>query len=296
MGYFFDGIRRTAGSATVEGKPLNAEKRFKIMEATLGAMLEEAKSASLDVPFVIVDDCSPTSFPADRFEELLRDRPFAYVRLLENKGAGGKENVLQRVLGVRCQYVLRCDDDVLLNRFRYEEIAQGFEELKDAWAITSCITLYARMDAASLPESQRYFRSGSIADFVAMRSSVFGAVGYSDPALRSNEDGDLRLRCLAVIGASCYVDRRLTGKAMPSGAGASLGVSGYEQKLKMGRYVEETRPFIKVVYPKGKTPRFTLNKKYMRETAEAGAKPVFYVPPSSEAEECVQLLWGEGGG
>jgi hypothetical protein len=250
------------------------------MEDTTAFLAEKLKDSGSEAPFVILDDASPERMDVDRLVEITKPFPFFYMRLPKNMGCGGKENILQYVLSQRSDYVLRWDSDIRLDGLSLENIAADFESMNDAWAITSCITYFARLEASQLPEEQNHFSGSNIADFVAYRSSAFEHIGYSDPELRVNEDGDLRLRALAKRGWKCYVDKRITGKAIPSGAGTPGG-----SRNKIGEYIAKTRPFIKVSYPKSGQFRIRLDK------AAADTAKDFMIEPHPYAKKIAQALW-----
>lgn len=280
IGYYFSGKRHVVKNGETIVKDHKPQKQIRLYEELLAFMVEVAKKNGGGYPFFVIDDCSPVVPEPDRVIDIVGDQPLLYVRLPKNVGCGGKENLLQRVLGERCKYILRFDCDIKLDKLSLKSIRKAFKKYKDAWAITSCITYFARLHAATLPDKQRYFAGSNIADFVAMRSSIFNKVGYSDPKCRRNNDGDLRLRIAAQTGMKCYVDRRITGKAPPSGSGNT-----YERSVKSARHVETTRPFIRVSYPTNGHPRFMLNKK-KKETAEG-----FFVPPMPFADKLANAVW-----
>jgi len=281
-GYFFAGkkMKKVRGGG-VEEVPFNHEKQVKTFEELLEHLASVATKQRDGLPFLIIDDCSPMSLDPERLESIVAPNPLLWFRPSKNLGVGGKENIIQAVLGERCEFVAKFDADIKLDPFKLDDLVKGFKKHEDAWAITSCITYFARLEAASLPEKQRWFSGSNIADFVVYRSSIFDDIGYTDPAVRYNEDGEYRLRALAALGMKCYVDKELTGKASPSGAGAS-----WEARLESGRFVDKTRPFIKVIFPKDNgTPRLTLDKK---RVAEAKG---FTIPPSPVANLLASRVW-----
>jgi hypothetical protein len=280
IGYYFSGKRFTAKDGKTVITDHKPQKQIQLYEELLDFMVDISKKNGGGHPFFVINDCSPIVPNPDRVEEIVSDNPLLYVRLPKNVGCGGKENILQRVLGERCKYILRFDCDIRLDGLSLKEIKKAFVKIKDAWAITSCITYFARMYASTLPPDKRYFAGSNIADFVAMRSSIFDKVGYSDPKCWRNNDGDLRLRIAAATGMKCYVDREITGKAPPSGSGNT-----YERSLSSARHVETTRPFIRVSYPSKGNPRFALNKKKL-ESAKG-----FYVPALPIADKLANAVW-----
>lgn len=280
MAYYFSGKRQTVSYGKTIIKEHDSRKQIETFEKLLRFTNAISKKYSGKHPFLVIDDCSPIKPNPDRVLDLLGSHPVIYIHLPTNIGAGGKENIIQRVLSERCEYILRFDSDIALDDLSLPSIKEAFESIPDAWAITSCITYFARMYASSLPPWNRYFHGSNIADFVAMRSSVFKKVGYADPKLRKNMDGDMRLRLLAALDMKCYTDRKITGKAMPSGAGGNA-----ESNIECARYVEETRPFIKVSYPKSTNPRFRLNKK------EKDSAKEFYIPALPFADKLAKAVW-----
>lgn len=247
---------------------------------TLRDMVALIKKQAPGSPVFVIDDESPVSPDLDTIQDIVGDLPFLYFRLPQNLGCGGKENILQRVLSERCKYIVRYDADIRVENVKLKDIKRAFKELPDAWAITSCITYFARLEASKLSDDVRYFSGSNIADFLVMKSEALKEIGFSDPELRCNDDGDIRLRALAGRGWKCYVDKTIGGKAPPSGAGANL-----EVRTRMGKYVSETRPFIRVIFPPKKSPRFTLDKK-QAETAKD-----FYIPGHTYAEELAKRVW-----
>lgn len=280
LGFYFNGKRvvvRKGETVTIDAP---VEPRMRLFHDNVNHLLSEARNAQDATPLVIIDDQSPVEPDVEALAEIAGDNPFLYFRLPKNLGCGGKENILQRLLSERCEYVARCDDDVTLDPFDFDEVLAGLAGLDNAFAVTSCITYFARLDAANQPEDQRHFSGSNMADFVIYKSTVFDHVGYSDPMLRSNDDGELRLRIQGALDWRIFVDKMLTGKAPPSGAGAGL-----EKRRELGRYVQATRPFITVVFPKEGTPRYRLNKK---QAAEAR---LFYVPAHPWAQMMLPRIW-----
>ncbi len=282
IGYYFAGERRIMKNGKMIIKPHNPAKQIRIFEELLEFMVDTSKDNGGDLPFFVLDDCSPVKPNPDRVVDIIGKEPLLYVHLTKNVGSGGKDNIIQKVLGDRCKYVLRFDSDICLDKLNLSELSNAFEKYKNAWAITSCITYFARMTASTLPDNQRYFASSNIADFVAFRSSIFEDSGYSDPKCRRNHDGDQRLRMEATKGMKCYVDREITGKATPSGSGNTT-----KSSIKAARYVEITRPFIRVSYPKSGHPRFSLNKKKLHTAKN------FYIEPMPFAEKLSKAVWDD---
>lgn len=280
VGFHFSGKRHAMKKGVMTVTETNNAKDIVKFEGALAEMVTLSRDQGGNGPIFIVDDASPVSPDSGRLQEIIGDLPFLFFRLPRNLGCGGKENILQRVLSERCEYVVRYDADIHVENVNLEEVKQAFVDMPDAWAITSCITYFARLYASQLSEDVRYFSGSNIADFLVTKSSVYGEIGFSDPKLRTNDDGDLRLRALAAKGWKCYVDRTIGGKAAPSGAGADLSV-----RTELAQYVSDTRPFIKVIFPPGKTPRFTLNKK-QTETAKG-----FTIPGHPFAEKLVEKVW-----
>jgi hypothetical protein len=283
IGYYFTKERTIMKDGEVITKPHNPSRQIRVFEELLQFMVNVSKENGGGFPFFVIDDCSPVKPEPDRVEEIVGDEPLLYVHLPKNVGCGGKENILQTVLGARCKYILRFDSDIRIDNLSLRELSKAFKKYKDAWAITSCITYFARVYAATLPEEQRYFAGSNIADFVAYRSSIFDKVGYFDPRCRRNSDGDMRLRIAAQLDMKCYVDRNITGKASPSGSGNTS-----DSTNKAARYVEVTRPFIRVSYPSRGNPRFALNKK--KKNMAKG----FYIPPMPFAEKLSKAVWKQG--
>jgi hypothetical protein len=279
-GYYLDGIRRVVSKGEFVERPVNVEKYQATMYNAVSFMVRCLAEAKETAPFFIIDDASPVKMDVERLIELTAPHPFLYLPLPENGGCGNKENIIQHVLSKRCQYVLRWDSDVTLDKLSLGDVEVAFKKMPDAWAITSCITYFARMDASRLPPGQHHFAGSNIADFVAYRSDAFKKIGYSDPDLRVNEDGDLRLRAIAKVGLKCYVDRRITGKAIPSGANVNV-----VDRAPIGEYIAKTRPFIRVVFPKRGAFRLVHNEK-----ATATAKH-FYIGPSPLAEKLSEKVW-----
>jgi hypothetical protein len=280
ISYYFTGKRQIVKDGKTIIKECDSRKQINVFEELLQFMADTSDKYGGNHPFLVIDDCSPVKPIPDRVLEILGNRPVVYLRLPVNIGAGGKENIIQKVLSERCKYVLRFDSDIKLDNLSLPSIKKAFEELKDAWAITSCITYFARVYAATLLPEQRYFHGSNIADFVAMRSSVFKKVGYADPKLRKNMDGEMRLRLLSSLDMKCYTDREIKGKAIPSGTGGNLKINN-----ECARYVEMTRPFIRVSYPKNCNARFMLNKK--KKDLGKG----FYVPALPFAEKLCKAIW-----
>lgn len=277
-GYFFAGRRNVMRKGVMTEIPVKHEKQLGIFKDTLAQFVELADGEG-GLPFFIVDDGSPVSPSIDELKEIIGDNPFLFVRFPRNLGVSTKENVVQRVLKERCDYVLRFDADVSFDPFDLDYFRDGFKANPDAWSITPCITYFARLDASQLPEKQRYFTGSNSADFLAYDSRIFDEIGYSEWKIRYNNDGDLRIRAKAV-GKFCYVDKHFTGKAQPSGGGTAL-----EQRLKDSRYLEKTRPFIKAVYPKGKPARLMLDKKKVHLAKG------FRVPAHPIGEKIAKAVW-----
>lgn len=280
IGYYFSGERYVVKNGETIVKDHRPQKQIRLYEELLEFMVETSDKNGGNFPFVVINDCSPIIPEPDRAVDIVGNHPLLYIKLPENVGCGGKENILQRILGERCKYILRFDCDIKLDVLSLSSLKKAFEKLDNAWAITSCITYFARLQASTLPVNQRYFAGSNIADFVAMRSSIFKRVGYSDPLCRRNNDGDLRLRIAAATGMKCYVDTKITGKAPPSGSGNT-----YERSLASARHVETTRPFIRVSYPVNGHPRFSLNKNKLEKAKD------FYVPAMPIAEKLVKAIW-----
>lgn len=280
LGFYFDGKRRVVrkGETVIIEAPL--APRMELFQNNVRRLVEASRATGERVPVVIIDDHSPVEPDVDALAAIVAPNPFLYFRLPKNLGCGGKENILQSILAARCDFVARCDDDVTLEPFDFNDVLAAFDEIDDAFAVTSCITYFARLDASSQPEGVRHFSGSNMADFVIYRSSVFERVGYSDPVLRSNDDGELRLRIAGALDWRIYVDKTLTGKAVPSGAGAGL-----EKRRELGEYVKATRPYITVIFPKEGTPRYRLNKKMADEAK------MFYVPPHPYAQRLIPRIW-----
>ena len=279
-GWYLNGMRRVVSKGAFVEKPLNVERYRNIVCDTAEFLVEKLKDANETAPFVILDDQSPVKMDIERMIKITDPHPFLYVKLPSNMGAGGKENILQHILQQRCEYVVRWDADVKLDAPSFQELEASFKKLPDAFAITSCITYFARLEASLLPARQNHFSGSNIADFVAYRSSAFKELGYSDPMLRINEDGDLRLRALAKMDMRCYVDKRISGKATPSGAN-----TGQDARVEVGNYIAKTRPFIKVVFPRNGSFRLTLNKKDSESAKD------FHIGPHPYAEKLALALW-----
>jgi glycosyltransferase involved in cell wall biosynthesis len=281
MGFYFNGYRQVMRKGEMVKLEIPLDVRMAVTNETLEHLVAQLRRhAGKDAPIVIIDDCSPAPPEPERWADIAGDNPFLYFRLPKNLGCGGKENILQSILAPRCEFVARCDDDVTLDDFSFQDIVDGFNELDDAFAITSCITYFARVEASQLPEGQRYFSGSNMADFVIYKSSVFDEVGYSDPYLRMNEDGELRIRIHAALNKVIYVDKMIGGKATPTGGGNTL-----EGRIRMSKYVEATRPFVQVIYPKKGVPRFRMNKKMAHEAK------LFYVPAHEYATRMNAHLW-----
>jgi hypothetical protein len=279
-GYYLNGVRRVVSKGAFVEIPVNVEKYRSLMYRTTEFMVDRLKEANETAPFVILDDQAPIRMDVERLIKITDPHPFLYVRLPVNMGVGGKENILQHVLQERCKYMLRWDADVAMEALSLPDIESAFHKLPDAWAITSCITYFARLEAASLPARQNLFAGSNIADFVAYRCSVFKELGYADPALRINEDGDMRLRALAKLNMQCYVDKRITGKAIPSGANM-----GAPSRVEVGEYIAKTRPFAKVVFPRNGSFRLLLDKKKLDIAQD------FYIGPHEYATKLAAVLW-----
>jgi len=279
-GYYFSGLRTVMRKGEMAEIPIAPEKQTAVFKETL-AQFSDLAQAEGGLPFLIIDDCSPVSLPIEELKEIVGDNPLLFIRPPRNLGTAGKENLIQRVLSERCKYVVRFDADVKFDPFTLDYFRDAFAELPDAWAITPCITYFARLDASNLPEDQRYFSGSNIADLAVMDSAIFDEIGYADPKVKWNEDGEYRLRAKAITGKLCYVDKEMTGTAKPTGGGGKP----LEFRAKAGRYIDKTRPFIKVVYPKGKTPRLMLDKKRLDEVKE------FYIPAHPIAERLANRVW-----
>ena len=281
-GWYLDGTRRIYDrKGEYKEKPIDVDKYRRIMEETTEFMVSRLDEAGETAPFFIIDDHSPVELDMERLADIVDPHPFFGIRLPKNMGAGGKENILQHLLSRRVDYILRWDADVKLDTLDLGELEAAFEDMEDAFAITSCITYFARLDAST--HDKRYFAGSNIADFVAYRSEALERLGYSDPELRLNEDGDLRLRALAAHDWKCYTDREITGKAVPSGAG-----NASDDRSPIGEYIRDTRPFIKVVFPKNGNFRLLLNKTrpdYIDEAKD------FYIGAHPIAKKLAEKLW-----
>lgn len=290
FGYFFRGYRTWAN---LQGEwvrtPLGIESRIRNTFKTLRNLLDSARAYGKPSPVVIINDASPIPFPILNALRIVGDAPLLYAELPSNKGVGCKENIIQRILAERCKYIIRYDDDSLVYPFSFKQVKRAFrKDVPDAWAITSCITYFARMLSAKVPEETRYFTSANLADFAVFRSSIFGKVGYSDPKMRWNNDGDLRLRCLAFLDMNCYVDKKIIGRALPTGAGVDLN-----NRLKLAAYIQRTRPFIKVIFLNTtKTPRLALDRK-AKEIIQSGVvkEKVRFVPAHPWGEKIAEHVW-----
>jgi hypothetical protein len=76
------------------------------------------------------------------------------------------------------------------------------------------------------------------------------------------------------------VDKRITGKSIPSGAGTPG-----ESRHKIGDYIAKTRPFIRVSYLKSGHFRIQLNP------SEVESAKDFTVEPHPHAVKIAQSLW-----
>lgn len=281
VGYYFGGFRRSMRGGVLTEVPVPPEKQIGVFLDLLRLLSRIVDEDGTEAPFLVVSDCSPIEVDSDLIMDAIGDHPKLFTRLPKNLGCGGKDNVLQKVLGDRCDYVLRVDADVRLDDFSLEDLRTGFKKLPDAWAITSCITYYARLAAASLPPDQRWFASANIADLVAFRSSIFSYSGYSDPDIRNDPDAEQRLRMLGGYGMKCYTDRKITGKAPPTGGNATAA-----GRVKIGEHIAKTRPFIRVVFPKNEgTPRLVLNK------STAHTANGFIIPAHPYAKRIAAAAW-----
>jgi len=141
-GFYFSGKRQITKKGVTTAVPYNHEKQIKTFEETLAKMAASAKAEG-GCPFIIVDDASPVEVEPERIAEIVGENPMLYLRVDENVGVGGKENILQRALVDRCKYVLKFDVDVQFDSMPLDKIRKGFKTLADAWTITTCIAYFA---------------------------------------------------------------------------------------------------------------------------------------------------------
>lgn len=280
VAYYFSGQRNVTRKREVVTVPVDPAVQTATFRETLRYFAERTRR---DYPFLIIDDGSPVRVKYKDLLRLVDPHPLLFVRFERNRGIGAGRNLLQRVLSERCEYVVRFDADVTFDGFTVDAIRQCFAENPDACGYTPCITYFARLAAAELPPDQRWFSGSNCADMIAWRAADLHEMGYADAELRWNVDGDQRLRALAALDKRIYVDRELGGKAPPSGGGGD-----HEMRVEMGRYIAETRPFIKVAFPKNRgTPRLLLNKKYVAEHGANG----FRVGGDAMAEYVANVAW-----
>ena len=281
-GYFIKGEIHDFNHPEAPVKKVNPAKQLQLFYDNLTFFKERAKEYGEVGPFIVVDDGSPIKVDLDQVAELTDPHPLAYITFPHNGGVGMKEHVVQVALASVTDYIIRWDVDIKMDPFPLRSFLMAFkEDIPDAWVIAPCITYFARLYEASLAPDVRYFSGANLADMACFRSEVFRRVGYSDPFCKVNNDGELRLRALGALGWKCYVDRTLTGKARPSGAG-----SGTDKRIIVGEHLKETRPWLQVVFPEGKgTFRLSLNKKRAAEAKETN------IAPNTWACEVRDTLW-----
>ncbi len=289
--FYANGVRKTRlRDGTYIEKSVRPVKQLERFYNSIRFASQLAKEGGVVSPIVVYIDGSPVVPDLERMLEAAGGLPFAVIIPPDNQGCGAGENIVQHALSSVCKYLIRWDADVELNPFDIHDIAKAFKTIEEdpnepgAFALSSNITMFARLFAKDLPDEVRYFSGANMADLVIYDTEVLREVGYADPVLYVNEDGELRLRAESATGKRVYVDKLITGKAAPSGANSNT-----ERRKLVGKYIKATRPWITTVFPKKGMFRLRMGGKAVRHLGQGRVWG-----PHIWGQEAAEALWGQG--
>ena len=254
-GYYFSGVRV---KSTGEKKAINLEKQFYDILISMDSLRSDMHRTGSKWLFVLINDKSPYDSPA-LLDSLRMFDSYVYVKLDENVGCGGKENILQSIGTYYAPRLFRIDADVRLLT-PIDPLFEAFHVFPKLGCVTINAGFMGGMLSFNHPNAM-YINTAQIGNAVMWDTGVLKEIGCSNPKLRYFDDLDLVYKA-KYRGYNSVMVTAVKGRTVSSGCG---GTMDFTKQQECARLMEKTNPLISVrLNAKGK-PIIRYNKNYSTE-------------------------------
>jgi len=187
-------------------------RKKKIMLSTLKCLANDPAMKNSLV--VVYDDASPNKLSELEIFEQVTDRPAVYIQMEENTGCAEKENIFNHISVKFAKYMVRMDDDVILNK-SIKYTLDVMKKIKNCGVITINCGILAYH--SFWQNEKEYVDSKMIGNIWISPSKVFEDISYNDPTLGIFHDRDISYKML-YKGLRLLVARKPVGYHTRSGA------------------------------------------------------------------------------
>lgn len=271
IGYWLSGESVETASAGSNAESIG-EKLERIQKSA------ELLSFTPGAHFVAVDDASPVKITDEEWADWTDPLPLTIVSLDENRGAGGKNHLLQAlsVLG-HFDYYFRLDADVEL----LDPIEPLFEAVESPGVCGATINCGPFTGRLCHRNPDRFPATRMIGNGLMIATKVFPTIGLFNPMLRRFCDMDWLFKA-EFYGMKSVVSCDVRGVTKTSGSGCSLATIH-----KMADLLERENPLIKVCRHKdGK-----ISLRHRKRKRGFAPQPVRRYRPADWAVQIAKEAW-----